>query len=85
MMGWGSGMMGSGYGLFFGLLMLLFWLFVIAGVVLLVVWLVRQSSRPTGAPPMMGGGDRALEIARERYAKGEITKDEYERMRKDLT
>ena len=42
---------------------------------------------PTGAPegaPAGETGDRALAILRERYAKGEINKEEYDSMRRDL-
>jgi len=31
-----------------------------------------------------GGSDRALEVLRERYARGEIDKETYERMKRDL-
>lgn len=30
------------------------------------------------------GQDQALEVLKERYAKGEITQEEYERMKKDI-
>ncbi len=86
-------MMGTGLGVFFGLLMLIFWVIIIVGIVLLVVYLVRRGGAPyagmppTGMPPMgatMGGEDRALQILKERYAKGEISKEEYDRMSQDL-
>ncbi len=80
----GPGMMGWGWGGFspwWGVAMILFWLLVIVGIVLLVLWLFRQGA-PTAAGPI--GERRALEILRERYARGEITRDEYEQMRRDL-
>jgi putative membrane protein len=69
----GSWMMGIG---------LLWWLLVIAGVVALIVWAVRTSSqRGTGSS---SHGPDALEIARRRYASGEISKEQFEQLRKDL-
>ena len=50
------------------------WLLLIAAVVVAVWWLVRQ--RPQH--------DRALETLRERYARGEITREEFEARRRDL-
>lgn len=75
--GWGVGnMMGSLGG---GIMMILFW----AVVILFFVWVVREVS---------GGNDRgkthsksALDILKERYAKGEIDKKEFEEKKKDLT
>lgn len=32
-----------------------------------------------------GGEPNALEIAKRRYARGEITKEQFEQMKKDLT
>ncbi len=80
---------GFGWGgmIFGGLLTLLFWVVVIA----LVVFAVRALSRSgsgRATPPAGSPGpapDQALEILRERYARGEITKDEYTSMRQDLT
>jgi putative membrane protein len=57
--------------------MVVFWVLVIIGIILLVKWLLAQGS---GA-----GRDSALEILKERYAKGEITKEEFEKKKKDLT
>jgi len=73
-------MMGNGYGMGFGGgFMWLFWILLI-GVVLWAVWaLVGSGGRPI---------DRRrtpLEILEERYAKGEIDQQEYERIRRDLT
>ena len=58
------------------LFMVLFWVFVIAGVIYLVKWLMGQeiARRP----------DSSLEILKKRYARGEISKQEFEDMRRDL-
>jgi putative membrane protein len=80
---------GFGWGgmIFGGLLMLLFWGVVIA----LIVLAVRALSRPGSGPVAPSAGspgqarDPALEILRERYARGEISKDEFNSMRQDLT
>src|SRR3989337_383876 len=54
----------------------LFWVAVIVALVLGIRWLVRQG-RPEA-------GDSALEILRQRYARGEINREEVEAKRKDL-
>jgi len=81
--GYGYGPMGGGG---FGILAAIFWLLVIAGVVVLIVWGIRQLSGsghghraagPGSAAGQPGGRDEACEIARVRYAKGEITREQY--------
>jgi putative membrane protein len=80
--GWGyGGMMGpwmmGGVGMVGGLL---FVLLVIGG----VVWLVQAAGRGGGGP---SGGPRVespLDILKRRYAGGEITKDQYEEMKREL-
>jgi putative membrane protein len=81
--GYGYGPMGGGG---FGILAAIFWLLVIAGVVVLIVWGIRQLSGsghghraagPGTAAGQPGGQDEACEIARVRYAKGEITREQY--------
>ena len=60
------------------LVILLFWGAILAGVAGLVLLLLRITGRWRGGPD-------ALEIARRRYARGEISRAEYERLRHDLT
>lgn len=62
--------------LFGGIWMVLFW----GGLIALVVWGVR---RLTGRNCTASHYD-PLEIARQRYARGEITKVEFEQIKRDL-
>lgn len=58
----------------------LFWFAVVVGSLALVVTLLRRASRE--APP--SGARGALAILEERYARGEIGRDEYRQKRQDL-
>lgn len=77
--GWGWG--GMGFGL---ISMVLFWVLIIAGVVVLVKWLAGPSAS-SGAPPVAPPPKTALDILKERYARGEIDKQEFEEKKRDLT
>lgn len=63
---------------FGGGMMWFFWILIIA----LLVWLVAFAARRGGDDS--GKGKSALEILEERYARGEIDRDEFEQKRKDL-
>jgi putative membrane protein len=78
MMGWGG--YGYGMGIFGGLVMLVFWGLIIVGVVLLVRW-AWDPGRGAGHER---GAETPLDIVKRRYARGEITKEEYDRIRQDL-
>lgn len=84
MMWWGNGF-GWGWMIFGGLAMLLFW----GGLIALVVLAVRAftgAGQPANlARPPASTPDTALETLKARYARGEITKEEYEDIRRDLT
>ncbi|MEK7817264.1 MAG: SHOCT domain-containing protein [Actinomycetota bacterium] len=83
---WGGGY--GGAGTFGGILMMVFWVAVIIGIVLLIVWLVRQTQPGGGVGPahhMPPHGETPLEILKKRYARGEIDKAEFEEKKKDLT
>jgi putative membrane protein len=56
------------------------------GGVALVIWLARGGQLSNVMSTWNGGGgDRALDILRERYARGEITLEQYEQMRRELS
>lgn len=79
---WGyMGNMGWGYGWgFLGVAhMVLWWILIILGIVVLAKWLFG------GLPgEVRGSRRRALEILEERYARGEIQRDEFESKKRDL-
>lgn len=87
MMGYGwtcPGLGASGYGGWGLVLTGLFWLLLVVGIVALVVWAVRRPAYHGAVPATAVAPSRALEIARERYARGEITRDEFRRTVDDL-
>ncbi len=77
----GQGVGFGSWGIIDMLLNLLFTLLIIGGFILLLYWLVKQFT-PGGTQTT--STTKALEILKERYAKGEITKKEFEKMKKDL-
>ncbi len=70
---WGD--WGWGHMIFGSLMMVLFW----GGIIIVIVFLVRWlSSRSTGTVAPPPAGKSALEILNERFARGEIDKEEFE-------
>lgn len=75
MMHWGdygSGIMGIGW-----IWMLLFWVLIICCLVYAIRTMVLRSTRGVG-------NEKPIDILKKRYARGEITKDEFDRMKDDL-
>lgn len=65
-----------GWGIGIMAMMFLFWVIFIVGLIVAIRWLLGRGRE---RPP-----DSALEILRQRYARGEINKDEFDAKRKDL-
>lgn len=68
MMHWGAG----GYG--YGFLWLFFWLLIIIGAVLILQRLLEHER----------AGEDAMEILKRRYARGDISREEFEQKKRDL-
>lgn len=88
MMFWGNHMGFGGWGLLFSAVL---WI----GLIVLGVWLLARlfptggrghtRGAQSGPPPVRTGRhETPLEILQRRYARGEITKEEYETIRHDL-
>jgi putative membrane protein len=79
-------MMGSGFGLGFGLIGFVFMLIFWGGLILLAVWLVRALFS-TNASCDRNADDNNLnarQILDQRYARGEINREQYEIMKQDI-
>ena len=76
MMGnWGGWGWGPGFGWIFMILVLAL---IVVGIVALAKW------SASSAGPGRSTDKRPLDIVQERYARGEITREQYEQMRRDL-
>ena len=78
-------MMGFGFGGFGPVLMMFFWVFVVA----LAVWLLSRLFPGTANGSQteqrsQGTLSNSLEILKQRYARGEISKTEYDDIRRGL-
>ena len=72
-------MMGEGFGMGLGGgFMWLFWILLIMGIVWAAKVAIGRGNSPTES------GKSALDILKERYARGEIDQEEFEKKRKDL-
>jgi putative membrane protein len=83
MMGYGAGL-GFGFG---GLLMMLGWVLLVVGLVVVAAWAIGKvgNSGPasTGDAPRAASSD-AVEVLRLRFARGEMTAEEYQAAKQTL-
>jgi putative membrane protein len=77
-----NGPFGDGWGWFWPfhfIIPLLFWALIIVG----VVWIVRYVT-DSGDHPRIGRRQPGLDVLEERYARGEINREEYLQKKKDI-
>ena len=71
------------YGMVFGPIIMIIWLVVLVVVAAAVIrWLQGGTAGPL---PFVGNRKRALDILEERFAKGEIDKDEFQEKKRLLS
>ncbi len=63
-----------------GLGMLVFWVLILGG----GVWLVQALAHGSGASSIPAQGESPLDILKKRYSRGEITKEQFQDMKRDL-
>lgn len=66
------------------LLMALWWALIIAGAVFFFRWMIRQSGVRRAFPNPALTEDDPLTIAKRRYAKGEITREQFQELKETL-
>jgi putative membrane protein len=74
---WGMHPMWGAWGIGMMFMMLVFWGLIVVGLVLGIRWLVTQGRESRSDP--------ALDILRQRYARGEIDKEDFEARKRDLS
>lgn len=73
----------GGWGYAWMIFIFIFVTAVIVGIILLIVWLVKKTSGSYQVSTTKS--ESSLEILKERYAKGEITKKEFEIIKRDIS
>ena len=66
-----------------GFFMLFVWILIIIGFIMLIKALMSGGKNQTGAPPAPTG-ETAEEVLKKRYARGEISEEEFKRMRVNI-
>lgn len=80
---WDMPMMRGGWGMVMMIMMFIFWAAVMIAIVFLIRWLISSSGSGQRSERARDT-DSALEILQKRYARGEISKQDYEDMRRDM-
>jgi putative membrane protein len=73
---------GMGWWMIFGgIWMVVFW----GAIIALIIWGIKKLTERSNSGEDAAGKSSPLDVVKERYARGEISKEEFERMKKDLS
>jgi putative membrane protein len=70
-----------GMGWLGGFFMIVFWIYIIIGLIFLIKWLIQTTKQ---VRKNCDRGSRAIDILKERYAKGDIDESQFETMKADI-
>ncbi len=77
-----GGFFGGGLGIIGMVLGFIFLALIIAGIIILIIWIAKR----TGSQGTeQASNSNAMEILKQRYAKGEINKTEFDALKKDIS
>jgi len=79
------GMIGGWGGYGFGLIHMVVWVVILIAIIVGVVWLVRAMAAQGGHHPLPPRRSPGLDVLEERYARGEINREEYLQKKRDIT
>jgi putative membrane protein len=76
-----GGLFGGGLGIIGMVLGFIFLAIIVTGIIILIIWIVKRTS---SSGIEKDSSSNTLEILKQRYARGEITKREFDDIRKDI-
>lgn len=81
--GWGQMGPWGGHG-WWGPIGLVMWVIIFALVIAALIWFIRAMTHSAHSPSAAQRRSRGLDVLEERYARGEIKRDEYLEKKRDL-
>ncbi|MCK8603677.1 SHOCT domain-containing protein [Desulfoferrobacter suflitae] len=75
--------MGSFFGWFGSIFTMVFWILILVGLLRLIQWLGNQG-KMSGRQTLASASETPIDILKKRYARGDLAKEQYEAMKRDL-
>lgn len=79
---WGGGWGGYGW---IGPFQMIIWILILVLIIAAIVWFFRSGSQTGTFPGRLAQRSAGLDVLEERYARGEINREEYLQKKRDMT